>query len=134
MGVALDSAVALNHAHIELDSDVQELPFDIDLEQDTASVFLTVTIPKSAAEILVAEVLGMVSRAFAETEGVSTEWMHEVLEEQVRGFEDAGHLKFVWERGLEGKGPCYSEARRESRQANSMAHPQLNRWISSVRN
>jgi hypothetical protein len=88
---------------------VQEPVFHIDLEHDTASVFLTVMIPKSTDEIFVAEFLRMVSRAFAETEGVSTEWMHAVLEKQVRGFEDATDIKFVWERSFQGKDPCYPQ-------------------------
>ena len=48
-----------------------------------------------------------VSQAFAETEGVSTEWMHAVLEKEVRGFEDPTHFKFVWERSFKGKSPSY---------------------------
>ena len=93
----------------ELDSNMQELVFGIDLEHDTASVFLTVMVPKDTDEIFVAEFLRMVSRAFAETEGVSTEWMHAVLEKQVRGFEDATHIKFVWERSFRGKSRCYPQ-------------------------
>jgi len=86
---------------------VQEPVFQIDLEHDTASVFLTVLIPRATDDIFVAEFLRMVSRAFAETEGVSTDWMHAVLEREVRGFEDSTHLKFVWERSFKGKGPSY---------------------------
>jgi hypothetical protein len=86
---------------------VQEPVFHIDLEHDTASVFLTVLIPKSTDDIFVAEFLRMVSQAFAETEGVATEWMHAVLEKEVRGFEDPTHLKFVWERSFSGKNPSY---------------------------
>jgi hypothetical protein len=86
---------------------VQELVFHIDLEHDTGSVFLTVLIPRSIDDIFVAEFLRMVSRAFAETEGVSAEWMHAVLEKEVRGFEDPTHLKFVWERSFQGKNPSY---------------------------
>ena len=86
-----------------------DLVIDIDLQHDAASVFLTVVIPKSTDEVFVAEFLRMVSRAFAETEGVSTEWMHAVLETQVRGFEDANHIKFVWERRFKGKGPYYPQ-------------------------
>jgi hypothetical protein len=93
----------------EWDSNVQEPVFDIDLEHDTASVFLTVMIPKFIDDIFVAEFLRMVSRAFAETEGVSTGWMHAVLEKQVRGFEDATHIKFVWERSFRGKSRCYPQ-------------------------
>jgi len=95
--------------HTEWDSNVQEPLFDINLEHDTASVFLTVMIPKSIDDKFVAEFLRMVSRAFAETEGVSTEWMHVVLGKQVRGFEDATHIKFVWERSFRGKSPCYPQ-------------------------
>jgi hypothetical protein len=95
--------------HTEWDSNVQVPVFDIDLEHDTASVFLTVMIPKFIDDIFVAEFLRMVSRAFAETEGVSTEWMHAVLEKQVRGFEDATHIKFVWERSFRGKSRCYPQ-------------------------
>jgi hypothetical protein len=95
--------------HAEWDSKVQEPIFNIDLEHDTASVFLTVVIPKSTDEVFVAEFLRMVSRAFAETEGVSTEWMHAVLEKQVRGFEDATHIKFVWERSFRGRSPFYPQ-------------------------
>jgi hypothetical protein len=95
--------------HTEWDSNVQEPVFDIDLEHDTASVFLTVMVPKDTDEIFVAEFLRMVSRAFAETEGVSTEWMHAVLEKQVRGFEDATHIKFVWERSFRGKSRRYPQ-------------------------
>jgi hypothetical protein len=95
--------------HTEWDSNVQEPVFDIDLEHDTASVFLTVMIPKSTDDIFVAEFLRMVSRAFAETEGVSTESMHAVLENQVRGYEDATHIKFVWERSFEGQNPRYPQ-------------------------
>jgi hypothetical protein len=86
---------------------VQEPVFDIDLEHDTASVFLTVMIPKSIDDIFVAEFLRMVSRAFAVTEGVSEDWMHALLESQVRGHEDATHLKFVWERSFRGQNPRY---------------------------
>jgi hypothetical protein len=57
----------------------------------------------------VAEFLRIVSRAFAETEGVSTEWMHAVLEKEVRGFEDPTHLKFVWERNFQGKSASYPQ-------------------------
>jgi hypothetical protein len=96
-------------AHTEWDSNVQEPVFDIDLEHDSASVFLTVMVPKHTDEIFVAEFIRMVSRAFAETEGVSTEWMHAVLEKQVRGFEDATHIKFVWERSFRGKSRCYPQ-------------------------
>jgi hypothetical protein len=88
---------------------VQEPVFHIDLEHDTASVFLTVMVPRSTDEIFVAEFLQLVSRAFAETEGVSTAWMHAVLEKEVRGFEDSTHLKFVWERSFEGKSPSYPQ-------------------------
>jgi hypothetical protein len=88
---------------------VQESVFHIDLEHDTASVFLTVLIPKSTDDIFVAEFLRMVSQAFAETEGVSAEWMHAVLEKGVRGFEDPTHLKFVWERSFKGKSPSYPQ-------------------------
>jgi hypothetical protein len=95
--------------HTEWDANVQEPVFDLDLEHDTASVFLTVMIPKSTDDIFVAEFLRMVSRAFAETEGVSTEWMHAALEKQVRGFEDATHIKFVWERSFRGKSPRYPQ-------------------------
>ena len=93
----------------EWNSNVQEPIFDIDLEHDTASVFLTVMIPKSTDDIFVVEFLRMVSRAFAETEGVSTEWMHAVLEKQVRGFEDATHIKFLWERSFRGQSPLYPQ-------------------------
>ena len=86
---------------------MQEPEFHIDLEHDAESVFLTVLIPRSAEEIFVAEFLRLVSQAFAETEGVSTEWMHAVLEKEVRGFEDPTHLKFVWERSFKGKSPSY---------------------------
>ena len=86
---------------------MQEPVFHIDLHHDTASVFLTVLIPRSTEETFVAEFLWLVSQAFAETEGVSTEWMHAVLEKEVRGFEDPTHLKFVWERSFKGKGPSY---------------------------
>jgi hypothetical protein len=86
---------------------VQEPVFHIDLHHDTASVFLTVLIPRSTEETFVAEFLRLVSQAFAETEGVSTEWMHAVLEKEVRGFEDPAHLKFVWERSFKGKSPSY---------------------------
>jgi hypothetical protein len=95
--------------YTERDSNVQEPVFSIDLEHDTASVFLTVVIPKSTDEVFVAEFLRMVSRAFAETEGVTTEWMHAVLEKQVRGFEDATHIKFVWERSFRGRSPFYPQ-------------------------
>jgi hypothetical protein len=95
--------------HTARDSNVQEPVFDINLEHDTASVFLTVVIPKSTEEVFVAEFVRMVSRAFAETEGVSTEWMHAVLEKQVRGFEDATHIKFVWERSFRGESPFYPQ-------------------------
>jgi hypothetical protein len=88
---------------------MQEPIFHIDLHHDTASVFLTVLIPRSTDEIFVAEFLRMVSQAFAETEGVSTEWMHAVLEKEVRGFEDPSHLKFVWERSFKGKSPYYPQ-------------------------
>ena len=88
---------------------MQEPVFDIDLEHDTASVFLTVMIPKFIDDMFAAEFLRMVSRAFAETEGVSTEWMHAVLEKQVRGFQDATHIKFVWERSFRGKSRCYPQ-------------------------
>jgi homogentisate 1,2-dioxygenase len=96
-------------APIVWDSNVQEPVFDIDLEHDTASVFLTVMIPKSTDDIFVAQFLRMVSRAFAETEGVSEDWMHAVLEKEVRGFEDATHIKFVWQRSFRGKGPRYPQ-------------------------
>jgi hypothetical protein len=86
---------------------VQEPVFHIDLEHDTASVFLTVLIPRSTDDIFVAEFLCLVSQAFAETEGVSPEWMHAVLEKEVRAFEDSTHLKFVWGRSFKGKGPSY---------------------------
>jgi hypothetical protein len=86
---------------------VPEPVFHIDLEHDTASVFLTVLIPRCTDDIFVAEFLRMVSQAFAETEGVSTEWMHAALEKEVRGFEDPTHLKFVWERSFKGKSPSY---------------------------
>jgi len=89
------------------DSTVQEPIFHIDLHHDTSSVFLTVLIPRSTDEIFVAEFLRMVSQAFAETEGVSVEWMHAVLEKEVRGFEDPTHFKFVWERSFKGKSPSY---------------------------
>lgn len=95
--------------HTKWDSNVQEPVFDIDLEYDTASVFLTVMIPKSTDDIFVAEFLRLVSRAFAETERVSSEWMHAALEEQVRGFEDATHIKFVWERSFRGKSRRYPQ-------------------------
>lgn len=88
---------------------MQEPVFHIDLEHDSGSVFLTVLIPRSIDDIFVAEFLRMVSRAFAETEGVSTEWMHSVLEKEVRGFEDRTHLKFVWERSFKGKSPSYPQ-------------------------
>jgi hypothetical protein len=88
---------------------VQEAVFHIDLEHDTASVFLTVLIPKSTEDIFVAELLRLVSQAFAETEGVSTERMHAVLEKEVRGFEDSTLLKFVWERSFKGKCPSYPQ-------------------------
>jgi hypothetical protein len=88
---------------------VQEPVFHIDLEHNTVSVFLTVLIPRSTNDIFVAEFLRMVSRAFAETEGVSTEWMHAVLEKEVRGFEDPTHLKFVWERSFQGKSRSYPQ-------------------------
>jgi hypothetical protein len=94
---------------LQQDSSVQEPVFHIDLEHDTASVFLTVLIPRSTDDIFVAEFLRMVSQAFAETEGVSTEWMHAVLEKEVRGFEDPTHLKFVWERSFKGKSFAYPE-------------------------
>ena len=96
-------------SHFELDSNMQELVFGIDLEHDTASVFLTVMVPKDTDEIFVAEILRMVSRAFAETEGVSEDWMHAVLEKQVRGFEDVTHIKFVWERSFRGRSPFYPQ-------------------------
>ena len=88
---------------------MQEPVFHIDLEHDTASVFLTVLIPRSTDDIFVAEFLRLVSRAFAETEGVSTDWMHAVLEREVQGFEDSTHFKFVWERCFKGKGPSYPQ-------------------------
>jgi hypothetical protein len=88
---------------------VPEPVFHIDLEHDTGSVFLTVLIPRSTDDIFVAEFLRMVSQAFAETEGVSTEWMHAALEKEVRGFEDPTHLKFVWERSFKDKSPSYPE-------------------------
>ena len=101
-------------APIQWDSNVQEPVFNIDLEHDTASVFLTVVIPKSTDEVFVAEFLRMVSRAFAETEGVSEDWMHGVLESQVRGYEDATHIKFVWERSFKRQNPRYPERLGES--------------------
>jgi hypothetical protein len=96
-------------APTEWDSNVQGPVFDIDLEHDTASVFLTVMIPKSIDEIFVAEFLRMVSRAFAQTEGVSEDWMHAVLEGQVRGYEDGTHIKFVWERSFKGRNSRYPQ-------------------------
>jgi hypothetical protein len=35
--------------------------------------------------------------------------MHAVLEKQVRGFEDATHIKFVWERSFRGKSRRYPQ-------------------------
>jgi hypothetical protein len=66
-------------------------------------------IRKDAGEPFVAEFLWRVSGAFAETEGVPVDWMHEVLESLVQGFEDDFQFKFVWERSLEGKGHQYPQ-------------------------
>jgi hypothetical protein len=76
----------------------------VDLKNDTTSMCLTVIIPKHAGEVFVADFLRRVSRAFAETERVSVDGMHEVLESLVQGFEDDSQFKFVWERSLTGKG------------------------------
>jgi hypothetical protein len=108
--------------------------FHIDLEHDTASVFLTALIPKSTGDVLVAEFLRLVSQAFAETEGVSTESMHAVLEKQVRGFEDATHLKFVWERSFQGKSPSYPQRLGENLvKLRAVVNPQLKRSITVTR-
>lgn len=88
---------------------MKESIFSVDLEYDTTSACLTVMIPKDAGELFLAEFLWRISRAFAETEGVSVDWMHEVLESLVEGFEDDSHFKFVWERSLEGKGRNYPQ-------------------------
>lgn len=81
----------------------------MDLEYNTTSVCLTVMIPKLAGDLFLAEFLWTVSRAFAETESISVDWMHEVLESLVQGFEDDSHFKFVWERSLEGKARHYPQ-------------------------
>jgi hypothetical protein len=121
--------------HLELDSNVQEPVFDIDLEHDTESVFLTVMIPKSTDDIFVAEFLRTVSRAFAETEGVSEDWMHAVLESQVRGYEDATHIKFAWERSFKGHKPRYPQRLGENLAKQRPSRTlKLKRSISFVRN
>jgi hypothetical protein len=88
---------------------VQEPDFDIDFEHDGTSVSLTVEISKDTDEELVAEILWLVSRGFAEAERVPEEEMHLVLEQCVQGFENVTHLKFVWERSFEGNDPFYPQ-------------------------
>ena len=91
------------------DSDKNEPHVEIDLAQDATSVWLTVVIPKQAKDAVVAAWLRRVSRAFAATEGGDEDRMHATLETQVRGFENATHLKFVWERSLPGWNPRYAQ-------------------------
>jgi hypothetical protein len=88
---------------------LKECSYSTDLEYDTRSVCLSAIIPKDAGELFVAEFLWRVSRAFAETEGVAVDWMHEFLEGVVQGFEDDSEFKFVWERRLAGNCPKYPQ-------------------------
>jgi len=86
-----------------------EPPVEIDLARDASSVYLTLVVPKQADDTVVAAWLRRVSRAFAATEGVDEDTMHSILESQVRGFEDATHLKFVWERSVRSDDAQYPQ-------------------------
>ena len=77
---------------------------NIDLTHDDRSVCLMIVASKSD-DSQVGELFRGVSRAFADTERVTEDWMHVELERQVKAFEDATHFKFVWERSLWGKAP-----------------------------
>jgi len=85
----------------------QEL-MNIDLTHDERSVCLTIVALKSD-DSQVGELLRGVSRAFADTERVTEDWLHVELERQVEAFEDATHFKFVWERPFWGKAPRYPQ-------------------------
>lgn len=80
---------------------MQKADLEIDLQHDTACVYLSVEIPKDAGDEFVAAALWTVSQAFAETEGAAADWMHELLERAVRGFEDDSLFKFTWARRFE---------------------------------
>ena len=67
---------------------------NIDLTHDERSVCLTIVALKSD-DSQVGELLRGVSRAFADTERVTEDWLHVELERQVEAFEDATHFKFV---------------------------------------
>jgi hypothetical protein len=88
---------------------IQDAAFDFSLEHDATSLCLRLEIPKDTEEDLIASVLRMASRAFAETEGTSVDSMHAELERQVRGFESDSHFRFVWDRSFEGNDPLYPQ-------------------------